>query len=310
MITDKLIEKIIEKQNVSVVGLDTSLEYLPEKMRTSARNFDTAADAIFQFNKGVIDAVYDLVPALKIQIAYYEMYSHQGLNAFIKSAQYARDKGLIVISDIKRNDIGATASCYSKAFLGKTQINNENFNAFESDFVTLNAYLGIDGIQPFIEDMKAYDKGGFILVKTSNKSSAQLQNLKLKSGEFIYEYMGKLVSEWGRESIGKYGYSALGAVVGATHKLEAEKLREQMKTSFFLVPGYGAQGGAADDLAVCFDERGLGAAVNSSRGILCAYKNEKYKGQAYDEAARNAVIDMKNDINGALQKRGVARIGG
>ena len=310
MITDKLIDKIIEKQNVSVVGLDTALDYLPENMRKTARDFETAAEAVLEFNKRIIDATADLIPAVKIQIAYYEMYSQQGLGAFIKTAEYAKSKGLVVIADVKRNDIGATAGCYSKAYLGETDINGSGFAAFPTDYVTLNAYLGIDGIKPFADDMKTYGKGGFVLVKTSNKSSSQLQNLKLESGQYVYEYMGKLVSEWGADNIGGYGYSALGAVVGATHKEEAEKLRAQMKHSFFLVPGYGAQGGTADDLAVCFDARGLGAAVNSSRGILCAYKSEKYKGQGFDEAARNAVIDMKNDINGALKRRGVERIGG
>ena len=297
---DKLIEKIEQKQNPTVVGLDTSFDYLPDEMREGVNNFAGAADAIVAFNKKLVDAVADIVPAVKVQIAYYEMYGVEGLRVFYDTCRYAESKGLIVMTDAKRNDIGATAECYAKAYLGETAVGGKTYTAFDSHFLTVNGYLGSDGIKPFLGWMQKRDKGIFVLVKTSNKSSGELQDMKLENGKTVYEYMGALVEEWGKDSIGKYGYSDVGAVVGATHPVQAEILRREMPHTFFLIPGYGAQGGTADDLKVCFDKNGRGGIVNSSRGILCAYRQEKYKGLSFEEAARKACEDMKADLNRAI----------
>lgn len=297
---DKLIEKIEQKQNPTVVGLDTSFDYLPDEMREGVNNFAGAADAIVAFNKKLVDAVADIVPAVKVQIAYYEMYGVEGMRVFYDTCRYAESKGLIVMADAKRNDIGATAECYAKAYLGETAVGGKTYTAFDSHFLTVNGYLGSDGIKPFLGWMQKRDKGIFVLVKTSNKSSGELQDMKLENGKTVYEYMGALVEEWGKDSIGKYGYSDVGAVVGATHPVQAEILRREMPHTFFLIPGYGAQGGTADDLKVCFDKNGRGGIVNSSRGILCAYRQEKYKGLSFEEAARKACEDMKADLNRAI----------
>lgn len=297
---DKLIEKIEQKQNPTVVGLDTSFDYLPDEMREGVNNFAGAADAIVAFNKKLVDAVADIVPAVKVQIAYYEMYGVEGMRVFYDTCRCAESKGLIVMTDAKRNDIGATAECYAKAYLGETAVGGKTYTAFDSHFLTVNGYLGSDGIKPFLGWMQKRDKGIFVLVKTSNKSSGELQDMKLENGKTVYEYMGALVEEWGKDSIGKYGYSDVGAVVGATHPVQAEILRREMPHTFFLIPGYGAQGGTADDLKVCFDKNGRGGIVNSSRGILCAYRQEKYKGLSFEEAARKACEDMKADLNRAI----------
>ncbi len=299
---DKLIEKIVDLQNPTCVGLDTSFSYLPEDMRNGISSFDDAAEAIAEFNMNVIDKVCDVVPSVKVQIAYYEMYGHAGLQAFEYTVNYAKGRGLIVIADCKRNDIGSTAGCYSSAYLGKTDVNGKLLRAFAADMLTVNGYLGYDGIKPFVNDIKAYDKSIFALVKTSNPSSGEFQNLKLDNGQYVYEKMGELVSEWGKDSIGKYGYSEVGAVVGATHPEEAGRLRAQLPHTFFLIPGYGAQGGSAEMLKVCFDKNGLGGVVNSSRGIICAYRDQRYSGMNYAEAARAACIDMQQDIVSAIGK--------
>ena len=301
---DKLIKKIIELQNPTCVGLDTDFNYLPDDMKEGVNSFGKAAKAILEFNKNIIDAVCNVVPAVKVQVAYYEMYGAEGLKAFKNTVDYAHKKGLIVISDCKRNDIGSTASCYSKAYLGKTDLNGSKKKAFPSDMLTVNGYLGTDGIKPFLEDIKANKKSIFVLVKTSNPSSGELQNLKLENGKYIYEQMGELVQEWGKGLKGRFGYTEVGAVVGATHPEEAERLRKQMPNTFFLIPGYGAQGGSSEMLKVCFDKRGLGGVVNSSRGIICAYKNAQYKGMNYAEAARAACIDMQKDLSGAIGHMG------
>ncbi len=301
---DKLIKRIIELQNPTCVGLDTSFDYLPDDMKRGVTNFDEAADAIYEFNKNIIDNVYDVVPSVKVQIAYYEAYGSAGIRAFERTVNYAKEKGLIVIADCKRNDIGSTAACYSKAYLGETPLNGRAVKAFKADMLTVNGYLGFDGIKPFVEDVKAHDKSIFVLVKTSNPSSGELQNLKLENGKFIYEQMGELVSEWGKDSVGEYGYSDVGAVVGATHPEEAEKLRRELPHTFFLIPGYGAQGGSAQMLKVCFDSDGLGGVVNSSRGIICAYKDAKYAGKTYAEAARAACLDMQKDLASVIGKMG------
>lgn len=301
---DKLIDKIIDMQNPTCVGLDTSFEYLPEEMKDDIATFEGAAERIAEFNMNVIDKVCDIVPAVKVQVAYYEQYGYAGIRAFEYTVNYAKGRGMTVIADCKRNDIGSTASCYSTAYLGKTSINGKLLRSVPADMLTVNGYLGSDGIKPFIEDIKKYDKSIFVLVKTSNPSSGELQNLKLENGKFIYEQMGELVSEWGKDTVGRYGYSDVGAVVGATHPEEAARLREQLPHTFFLIPGYGAQGGSADMLKVCFDKHGLGGIVNSSRGIICAYKNPQYSGMSYYEAARAACIDMQQDLANAIGKMG------
>ncbi|MDE6597438.1 MAG: orotidine-5'-phosphate decarboxylase [Clostridia bacterium] len=306
---DSLIEKIIEMQNPTCVGLDTSFDYLPDDMKVDKNGeviatFETAAERITEFNMNIIDKVCDIVPAVKVQIAYYEMYGYEGLKAFDYTVNYARGKGMVVIADCKRNDIGSTASCYSKAYLGATQVNDKKIKSFPADMLTVNGYLGSDGIKPFIENIKSDNKSIFVLVKTSNPSSGELQNLKLDNGEYVYERMGSLVAEWGKETIGKYGYSEVGAVVGATHPEEAANLRKRLPNTFFLIPGYGAQGGSAQMLKVCFDKRGLGGIVNSSRGIICAYKNPEYSGMNYSDAARAACLDMQQDLRNAIGKMG------
>lgn len=304
MIFDRLIDKIIDMQNPTCVGLDTDFNYLPDEMRDGMATFEGVSEAIIEYNMNIIDKVCDIVPAVKVQVAYYEMYGFEGLRAFDYTVNYARGRDMFVIADCKRNDIGSTAGCYSKAYLGKTDINGKQIKAFPADMLTVNGYLGTDGIAPFVNDCKQNDKGIFVLVKTSNPSSGELQNLKLENGKFIYEQMGSLVTEWGKDTVGKYGYSAVGAVVGATHPEEAERLRKQMPETFFLIPGYGAQGGNAQMLKCCFDERGLGGIVNNSRGILTAYRKPEYSGMNYAEAARTACIDMQQDLVSAIGKIG------
>ncbi|MDE6059699.1 MAG: orotidine-5'-phosphate decarboxylase [Clostridia bacterium] len=297
MITDRLIEKIIETQNPTCVGLDTAFEYLPDEMRSGVKDFEGAAKAVLEFNEKIIDSVCDIVPAVKVQIAYYEQYGISGMEAFAKTCAYAKSKGLIVIADAKRNDIGATAARYSAAFLGETDVNEKKKSAYPADMLTVNGYLGTDGITPFLEDCRKYDKGLFVLVKTSNPSSGELQNLKLADGRTVYECMGDMVESWGKDTIGEYGYSAVGAVVGATHPEEAKVLRARLPHTFFLVPGYGAQGGNGDMVRACFAKGGLGGIVNNSRGILCAYQK---RGGTYYGAARAACLDMKADLLSVL----------
>lgn len=296
MIIDRLIEKIKQTKNPSVVGLDTCVDYLPDDMKNQIKSLDDVCEALTEFNKNVVDSICDIVPAVKVQVAYYEMYGVQGMQAFQNTLKYAKSKGMFTMADIKRNDIGSTAAAYSKAYLGKTVFNGVEVTPFESDFVTVNGYLGTDGIKPFVDDAEKYDKGAFVLVKTSNPSSGDLQNKKLVGSETVFEEMANFVCEWGKNLVGENGYSSLGAVVGATHKAEAELLRKKYPSLFFLVPGYGAQGATAEDVSVNFDKDGLGAIVNSSRGILCAYKKDKYNGLNYFKAARQAALDMKDDL--------------
>lgn len=297
MIIDKLIEKIMEMQNPTCVGLDTQLDYLPAEMKTGVKTCADAAEAIRTFNFRLIDSVCDIVPSVKVQIAYYEQYGADGVRAFLDTVAYAREKGLVVIADCKRNDIGSTAARYSAAYLGETALDGTTVSAAGCDFLTVNAYLGTDGVQPFLDDCKKFDRGLFILVKTSNPSSGELQDLKLADGRTVYECMGDMVEQWGADMVGAYGYSAVGAVVGATHPAEAKILRERLPHTFFLIPGYGAQGGNAEMLKNCFDKRGLGGVVNNSRGILTAYKKN---GGTYDEAARAACLAMKADLLSVL----------
>ena len=297
MITDKLIDGIIATQNPTCVGLDTLFDYLPDDMKAGAKTFEDVAERVLEFNKKLIDNIADIVPSVKVQIAYYEMYGVAGMKAYYETLKYAKAKGLYVIADAKRNDIGSTASCYAKAFLGETQVNDVALSAFPSDYVTVNGYLGSDGILPFVEECEKNEKGIFVLVKTSNPSGAEIQNVILDNGVPMYEYVGGLVEKWGESTVGKYGYSAVGAVVGATHPAEAARLREVLPHTFFLIPGYGAQGGKAEMLKSCFKANGLGGVVNNSRGILCAYKKN---GGTYYEAAREACVAMQKDLAGVI----------
>ena len=297
MIIDQLIEKIIAMQNPTCVGLDTQLDYLPAEMREGVETCEQAADAILAFNKKIVDSVCDIVPAVKVQIAYYEQYGAAGVAAFLATVAYAKEKGLFVIADCKRNDIGSTAARYSAAYLGETALGDKTLRVAGCDFLTVNAYLGTDGVAPFLDDCKKFDTGLFILVKTSNPSSGELQDLKLADGRTVYECMGDMVENWGADTVGKFGYSAIGAVVGATHPEEAAILRKRLSHTFFLIPGYGAQGGKAEMLRCCFDKNGLGGIVNNSRGILCAYQK---KGGTYYGAARQACLDMKADLLSVL----------
>lgn len=309
MFVDKLIRKIKETNNPSVVGLDPRLEFIPAHIKEKAfkefgNNFSGAAAAILDFNKKIIDAVYDVIPAVKPQLAYYEMYGLEGIQAFYQTIGYARSKGLLVIADGKRNDIGSTAEAYSAAYLGKTSINGNSTAVFDADALTVNPYLGYDGIKPFIKDCELYGKGIFVLVKTSNKSSGQLQDMLTQFGKSIYEIVAEYVNDWGKTLTGEYGYSSVGAVVGATYPNQAKILRGIMKKAYILVPGYGAQGGTAKDAAHCFNSDGLGAIINASRSIMCAYQSEKwsdkFSGDEFDKACRAEAISMKEEINQVL----------
>lgn len=296
---DLMIDRIIEKHNPTVAGLDTRVEYLPEEFIAelgigAIYTMEKAAQAILAYNKRLIKALCDIVPAVKVQIAYYEMYGVAGMKAFEETLKAAHEAGMSVMVDAKRNDIGATAEAYATSYLGKTQLPAGEARAFEGDFVTVNAYLGVDGVKPFVNACEKNGGGIFALVKTSNPSSGQLQDMKLEDGRTVYEMMGDLVSEWGESTIGRHGYSQVGAVVGATYPEQGRELRARMKHTFFLVPGYGAQGATGKDIAGCFDEKGLGAIVNASRSLLCAWK--KQPGVAFDTAARNEAIRMRDDI--------------
>lgn len=301
MSMDKLFKKIAEKQNPTVAGLDPKLSYIPDYIREESykkygKTLEGAADALLQFNKGLIDALCDIVPAVKPQAAYYEMYGWQGVKALTETIAYAKEHGMFVITDGKRNDIGATMTAYAAAHLGTTQVEDVVAEPFGADALTVNGYLGTDGIQPLLEVCGKEDKGIFVLVKTSNPSSGELQDRPLADGNTVYRAMGAMCEGWGEKLPGKYGYSGVGAVVGATYPAQLEELRAAMPHTFFLVPGYGAQGGAANDVAPGFDKNGLGAIVNSSRGIMCAWKKTGGDGHDFQEAARNAAIAMKEDI--------------
>ena len=303
-----LVREIKKKNAPIVVGLDPMLSYVPKnildaKIKEHGENLKAAGEAIWQYNKEIVDATYDLIPAVKPQIAMYEQFGIEGLIAFKKTVDYCKEKGLVVIGDIKRGDIGSTSSAYANAHVGKVTVGNTVCRGFEEDFVTVNPYLGTDGVQPFIDVCKEEGKGIFVLVKTSNPSSGEFQD-QLVDGRPLYELVGEKVAQWGEGHMGDE-YSYVGAVVGATYPKMGEILRKIMPKAYILVPGYGAQGGKASDLAPYFNEDGLGAIVNSSRGIIAAYKQEKYAkyGEAnHADAARAAVEDMIADINGALGK--------
>lgn len=307
---DRLIKKIIEKKNPTVVGLDPKLDYVPEHIKKNAfkekgEDLKGAAAALLEFNKAIIDAVCDIVPAVKPQSAYYEMYGWHGVKTLFKTIEYAKKKGMFVIVDAKRNDIGATMEAYTNAYLSSADVDGAAFEGFGADALTVNGYLGTDGIAPLTEACKKNDKGIFVLVKTSNKSSGELQDRILDDGKTVYETMGEMCEKWGEETVGEYGYSAVGAVVGATYPEQLAEMREKLPHTFFLVPGYGAQGGGAEGVAKAFDEKGLGAIVNSSRAVMCAYKKEECDPRDFAGAARRECIRMREDITGfvtALKK--------
>lgn len=304
MSVDLLVKKIKEKSNPSVAGLDPQISYVPQYIREKAykeygKNLKGACEAIWEYNKGLIDALYDVVPAVKPQSAFYEMYGLNGEEVLHRTIQYAKEKGLYIILDVKRNDIGSTAEAYSKAYLGKVDIDGEEVSPCDVDCVTVNPYLGTDGIAPFVADCKKYDKSIFALVKTSNPSSGELQDLD-NDGKRIFERVAECVNKWNEDTIGESGYGAVGAVVGATYPEQAEVLRVLMPKSYFLVPGYGAQGGSAKDVVKSFNPDGLGAIVNSSRGIICAYKKGDWKEEQFAEAARAEAIRMREELNSFL----------
>ncbi len=305
----KLISNIQKTNAPIVVGLDPMLDYIPEHIQKKAfaefgETLEGAAEAIWQYNKEIVDHTFDLIPAVKPQIAMYEQFGIEGLKAYRKTVDYCKGKGLVVIGDVKRGDIGSTSAAYAAGHLGKVQVGSKSYAPFDEDFATVNPYLGTDGIKPFLDVCKEEKKGIFILVKTSNPSSGEFQD-QLIDGKPLYELVGEHVARWGEECMGDT-YSYVGAVVGATYPEMGKVLRKIMPKSFILVPGYGAQGGKGKDLVHFFNEDGLGAIVNSSRGIIAAYKQEKYAkfgAENFGEASRAAVEDMAADIAQALQNR-------
>lgn len=302
----QLIEKIQKTKAPICVGLDPMLNYIPEHiLKKSFGDFgetlEGAADAIWNFNKEIVDHTFDLIPSVKPQIAMYEQFGIEGLKVYEKTVRYCQDKGLLVIGDAKRGDIGSTSAAYATAHLGKVKVGNSVCTAFNTEFLTVNPYLGTDGVKPFVDVCKAENKGLFVLVKTSNPSSGEFQD-KLVDGRPVYELVADKVVEWGADCMDG-AYSNVGAVVGATYPEMSAILRKLMPNTYFLVPGYGAQGGTSKDLKPCFNEDGLGAIVNSSRGIIAAYKQEKYArfgAEHFAEASRQAVLDMVADINSVL----------
>lgn len=305
---NQLVSKIQKTGAPIVVGLDPMMKFVPEHIQKKAfeeygETLEGAAEAIWQYNKGIVDAVYDLIPAVKPQIAMYEQFGISGLQAFKKTVDYCKEKGLVVIGDIKRGDIGSTSTAYAVGHLGKVQVGSKSYAGFDEDFVTVNPYLGSDGVKPFIDVCKEEKKGIFVLVKTSNPSSGEFQD-RLIDGKPLYELVGSMVDKWGSELMGD-SYSYVGAVVGATYPEMGKVLRDIMPKAYILVPGYGAQGGKGKDLVHFFNKDGLGAIVNSSRGIIAAYQQDAYKEkfapENYADASRAAVLAMKEDIAEALK---------
>jgi len=302
---DALIGRIRAMRNPSVIGLDTCLAHLPAAFARERLprqpSLEEAAQAIFAYNRALMDDLYDIVPAVKVQAAYYEMYGPAGMRAFARTLDYAREHGLTVMADVKRNDIGATAEAYAAAYLGQTALGESKAPAFNADFATVTPYLGEDGVLPFVQACRRHDRGVFVLVKTSNPSSGQLQDLRVE-GRAVYELVGGLVADWGKELVGAEGYSAVGAVVGATYPEQGADLRARLPRTFFLLPGYGAQGAKGAELAGCFDARGGGAIVNASRSILCAWKTRP--GMDFAQAAREEAQRMRDDLLAGLDAAG------
>ncbi len=300
MSLDALLEGIARTQNPTVAGLDPKLDFIPDYIKQKAfseygETLKGAAEAIFEYNKGLIDALCEIVPAVKPQAAYYEMYGTEGVIALRRTQDYAREKGMYVITDGKRNDIGTTMEAYAVAHLGKVKVGNNEYCPFAGDALTVNGYLGTDGIKPLIDVCNKYDKGIFVLAKTSNPSSGELQD-KLIEGMPVYEMMGRMCENWGKDLMGKYGYSGVGIVAGATYPEQIAELRSKLPETFFLIPGYGAQGASAKDISAAFDKNGLGGIVNSSRGIMCAYKKEGCDEKDYAGAAYREAVRMRDEI--------------
>lgn len=310
MFIDKLVKEIKDKKSNIVVGLDPRIESIPDVVKNKyfkeyGYTLKATGEAILEFNKEIIDNVYDLVPAVKPQIAFYEQYGLEGLSAYMETCKYAKEKGLLVIGDIKRGDIGSTSVAYANAHLGNVDIQGEIHETFAVDAITVNPYMGGDTLEEFMKDINEKEKGMFVLVKTSNKGSGQLQDLEVR-GKKIYEVVADLVNDLSQQSIGKCGYASVGAVVGATYPQQSITLRKLMPKSYFLVPGYGAQGAKASDIVNCFNDDGLGAIINSSRGIIFAYKKSEkgYKAEKYGQAARKETLEMREDINKELEANG------
>lgn len=300
MFSDSLTARIQKLSNPTVVGLDPRLNQIPKfiqeaAMQTYGKTLEGAAEAIVEFNMDIIDAIADIVPAVKLQIAFYECYGFYGVRAYEDTISYAKEKGLLVIGDAKRNDIGSTAEAYAKGHLGKVDVFGDQLPAFDVDALTVTPYLGTDGIKPFVEVCEQEGKGIFVLVRTSNPSADEIQGQAL-GDHLMDEHVATLVEGWGREVIGDSGFSAVGAVVGATYPEEARHLRNLMPHQIFLVPGYGAQGGGAEDVKSCFHSNGTGAIVNSSRGIIFAYEKTGQPEKAFADAARTAALAMKEDL--------------
>lgn len=305
---DKLIYKIKELDNPTVIGLDPTYDKVPNCIKDKYnKDLKGVCEAIYEFNRRLIIAVCDIIPAVKINIAFYELYGIDGIKLFENTCNFAKQNGMIVIVDAKRGDIGTTAKAYSNAFLGQTDIDNKKISIYNVDFITVNPYMGIDSIKPFIDDCKTYGKGIFVLIKTSNPSSGDLQNLNLDNGKKVYTHIAELVERWGEELIGEYGYSSVSAVVGATYPEEIKNIRNISKHTYFLIPGYGAQGGKAEDIALAFDKNGIGGIVNSSRGLMCAYKSDLWKDKFaendFEKATREEAIRMCNELNSAIKNK-------
>lgn len=305
MSMDKLIERIRDMKNPTVAGLDPRLEYVPGYIADAMLDayedpLEGAAAAILEFNRRLIDALCDIVPAVKPQAAYYEMYGVPGMHTLHETIRYAREKGMYVILDGKRNDIGATMEAYTTAHLGCVEIRGRTVEPFGADSLTVNGYLGTDGIAPLVKACRERDKSIFVLVKTSNPSSGELQDRKI-DGKTVYEIMGGMCEQWGQDTIGQYGYSAVGAVVGATYPEQLRELRAKLPHTFFLVPGYGAQGGGAAGVAGAFDENGIGGIVNSSRAILTAWQKCGAEEREFAACARREALRMREDIGQAIR---------
>lgn len=305
---DVLIEKIKECDNPTVIGVDTRYDMVPECVRKKySTDLKGMCNAMLEYSKALIDATYDIIPAIKLQSAYFEMYGVEGIKLYKEMIDYCKEKGMVVMADVKRGDIGSTSAGYSRAYLGKNMIDEKEQAIFDVDFATVNPYMGSDCVMPFVEDCKKYDKGIFVLVKTSNKSSGEIQDVKAEDGEEIYKKVAKLVNTWGSELIGENGYSSVSAVVGATYPKQLQELRELMPHSYFLIPGYGAQGGKAEDIALGFDENGLGGIVNATRSLMCAYKSDlwkdKFAEEDYAKATRAEAIRMRDELNSAIKSK-------
>ena len=305
---DVLIEKIKECDNPTVIGVDTRYDMVPECVRKKySTDLKGMCSAMLEYSKALIDATYDIIPAVKLQSAYFEMYGVEGIKLYKEMIDYCKEKGMVVMADVKRGDIGSTSAGYSRAYLGKNMIDEKEQAIFDVDFATVNPYMGSDCVVPFVEDCKKYNKGIFVLVKTSNKSSGEIQDVKAEDGEEIYKKVAKLVNTWGSELIGENGYSSVSAVVGATYPKQLQELRELMPHSYFLIPGYGAQGGKAEDIALGFDENGLGGIVNATRSLMCAYKSDlwkdKFAEEDYAKATRAEAIRMRDELNSAIKSK-------